>query len=149
MVAEEIRKLAESAGDQAVQIEDLIKELESEAARISEVMHSMESEVTGGRSDLNRILDALEQIQGAVREVQQRSEAIFHQADAQVGAAERMVRDVESIATVSTDNAKSTGDMQRALEAQTERMEEMVSHATGLSDMSAELGDVARRFRTR
>ena len=149
MVAEEIRKLAENAGDQAVQIEDLIKQLESEAGRIADVMRSMQADAGGGSSDLDRILDALEQIQSAVREVQERSDAIFQDADAQVGAAELMVRDVESVAGVANENAKATDGMQRALGEQTERMERIASQAGGLSGMATELGEVARRFRTR
>ncbi len=84
-----------------------------------------------------------------MQEVQQRSEAIFHQADGQVGAAERMVHDVESVASVATENAKATDGMKRALSEQSERMEEMVEQASRLSDMASELGLVARKFRTR
>jgi len=148
VVAEEIRKLAENAGGQAEQIEDLIKELDEEAGRISEVMHGMEADVTDGRTDLDHIQRSLEQIQSAVQEVQQRSEGIFHEADAQVGAAERMVQDVESIARISNENTKSTDEMRGAVSAQIERTDEMVNHAARLSTMAAELGDVARRFRT-
>ena len=148
VVAEEIRKLAESAGGQAEQIEDLIKELDEEAGRISEVMHGMEADVTDGRADLDHIQRALEQIQSAVQEAQQRSEATFHQADAQVSAAERMVQDVESIAHISTENTKATDEMRSAVGPQTERMDEIVDHAARLSAMAVELGDVARRFRT-
>ena len=148
VVAEEIRKLAESAAGQAEQIEDLIRELDEEAGRISEVMHGMEADVTDGRVDLDQIQRSLEQIQSAVQEVQQRSEAIFHQADAQLNAAERMVQDVESIARISTENSKATDEMRSAVGPQTERMEEIVDHAARLSTMAAELGDVARRFRT-
>ena len=148
VVAEEIRKLAESAGGQAEQIEDLIRQLENEAGSISEVMRAMEADVTEGRADLERIADALGQIQSAVREVQQRSGAIFEQADAQVEAARPVVQDVESIAAVATENAKATDAMERALGEQTQQLEEMVGHAARLSDMSAELGEVARKFRT-
>jgi len=149
VVADEIRKLAESAGGQAEQIEDLIRQLEDESARISEVMQSMGGDVTKGRQDLDSILASLEQIQSAVQEVQQRSEAIFHQADGQVGAAERMVHDVESVASVATENAKATDGMKRALGEQSGRMQELVEQASRLSDMASELGLVARKFRTR
>ncbi len=149
VVAEEIRKLAQSAGGQAEQIEDLIGQLEEESGRISEVMRGMETDVTEGRRALDRVLGSLEQIRSAVQEVSKRSEAIFHQADGQVGAAEGMVRDVESIAAVATGNAKASGEMQQALAEHSERTDEMAGHAVRLSEMSAQLGEVARRFSTR
>ena len=149
VVAEEIRKLAESAGGQAEQIEVLIRELEQESTGISEVMRGMVTDVTEGRADLDRILGSLEQIQSAMQEVKQRSETIFHHADTQVGAAERMVHDVESIARVAAENAKATDAMQDALGEQTGRMDEMVEQSSRMQKMASDLGDVARRFRTR
>jgi len=146
VVAEEIRKLAENSSAQAEQIEDLIQQLEDMSGRICGAMRAMEDEVNEGRGDLDRILRSLEQVQGAVREVQDRSESIFHQSDAQVGQTERMVQDAESIATVATENAKATDQMQRTLGEQIQRMEEMAEHASRLADLSNELGQVVRRF---
>jgi methyl-accepting chemotaxis protein len=83
-----------------------------------------------------------------MQEVKQRSETIFHQADAQVAAAERMVHDVESIAKVAAENSKASDAMQDGLTDQTRRMDEMVEQSNRMQKMSAELGDVARRFRT-
>ena len=149
VVAEEIRKLAQSAGGQAEQIEDLIGQLEEESGRIAGVMRGMGDDVTEGRRALDRILDALEQIQAAVQEVSQRSEAIFHQADGQAGAAEGMVRDVERIAAVATGNAKASDDMQQVLGEQSARLDEVLQQAERMHEMSGELDEVARRFRTR
>lgn len=146
VVAEEIRKLAENASAQAEQIEDLIRQLEEMSARICGAMRSMEDEVRDGRGDLDGILSSLEQVQGAVREVQERSELIFQQSDAQVGQTERMVQDAESIASVATENSKATDQMQRTLREQIQRMEEMAEHASRLADLSNDLGQVARRF---
>jgi methyl-accepting chemotaxis protein len=149
VVAEEIRKLAQSAGGQAEQIESLIGQLEDESGRISEVMRAMGGDVSEGRRALDRVLGSLEQIQGSVQDVQQRSEAIFHQADGQVGAADGMVRDVERISSIAGGNAKASENMQQALAEQSERLEEMAQQAARLQEVSDQLGEVVRRFRTR
>jgi methyl-accepting chemotaxis protein len=91
----------------------------------------------------------LEQIQSAVSEVNERSERISHQAEMQATAAREIADDIDGVSSVASENAAATDEMRGALNLQTEGMEEMVSHAAALSEMSAQLGDVARRFRTR
>jgi len=149
VVAEEIRKLAESAGSSAEQIEDLIRELEEESKRIAQATLAMRDDVRGGRQDLEAIFAALEKVQGAVNEASQRAEDIFQKAGSQAGDAERMVGDVERVAVVVGQNSRAMNEMRGGLGAQTRTMEQMVRQAARLSDMSVQLGEVARRFRTR
>jgi methyl-accepting chemotaxis protein len=149
VVAEEIRKLAESAGSSAEQIEDLIRQLEEESKRISQATLAMRDDVRGGRQDLEAIFAALEKVQGAVTEASRRAEDIFQKAGNQAADSERMVGDVERVAVVVDQNAKALVDMRGGLTAQTRTMEQMVRQAARLSDMSVQLGEVARRFRTR
>jgi len=148
-VAEEVRKLAESAGEQAEQIDGLIRELEEQSRGISQVMSGMGEEVRCGREDLDRIFSSLEHTQSAVAEVSKRSETIAYNAEQQAGAAREIAEAIDGVATVATQNAAATDEMNGALTIQTDGMEQMVSHAAALSEMSAQLGDVARRFRTR
>jgi methyl-accepting chemotaxis protein len=149
VVAEEIRKLAESAGTSADQIEALIRQLEEESKRIAQETRSMRDDVRGGRQDLEAIFAALEKVQGAVTEASSRAEEITHHASGQAVESERLVGDVERISTVVGQNAKAVNDMRAGLSAQTRTVEQMVRQAARLSDMSVQLGEVARRFRTR
>ncbi len=149
VVAEEIRKLAESAGSSAEQIEDLIRQLEEESKRIAHETLAMRDDVRGGRQHLEAIFDALEKVQGAVGEASQRAEDIFQAAGSQAADSERMVGDIERVAAVVAQNAKAVNEMRAGLGAQTRTVEQMVRQAARLSDMSIQLGEVARRFRTR
>ncbi len=148
-VAEEIRKLAENAGTQAEQIEELIRELEEQSRGISGVMAGMGEDVGDGRSELDKISSSLEQIQSAVSEVNERTESMVHQAELQAAAARQIAEDIDGVSSVASKNAAASDEMRGALTLQTEGMEQMVSHAAVLSEMAAQLGDVARRFRTR
>jgi len=147
-VAEEIRKLAESAGGQAEQIGELVRQLESESGRISGLMSHVAEDVRGGREDLDGIQRALEQIQEAAQEVSHRSGLIFEHVDTHAEEARRMVEDMESIAEVATQNAKATDDMRQNLGVQTRGMDAVHSQASRLFEMSVRLDDVAGRFRT-
>ena len=149
VVAEEIRKLAESAGSSADQIEALIRQLEEESKRIAHETRAMRDDVRGGRQDLEAIFAALEKVQGAVTEASLRAEEITRQASSQAGESERIVGDVERISAVVGQNAKAVNEMRVGLGAQTRTVEQMVRQAARLSDMSVQLGEVARRFRTR
>jgi methyl-accepting chemotaxis protein len=147
-VAEEIRKLAESAGGQAEQIGELVRQLEGESGRISGLMSHVAEDVRGGREDLDGIQRALEQIQAAAQEVSRRSGAIFEHVDTHAEEARRMVEDMESIAEVATQNAKSTDDMRQTLVVQTSGVDAVHSQASRLLEMSVRLDEVASRFRT-
>jgi methyl-accepting chemotaxis protein len=149
VVAEEIRKLAESAGSSAEQIEDLIRQLEEESKRIAQETLAMRDDVRGGRQHLEAIFASLEKVQGAVTEASHRAEDIFQTAGSQAADSERMVGDVERVAAVVAQNAKAVNEMRTGLGAQTRTVEQMVRQAARLSDMSVQLGEVARRFRTR
>jgi methyl-accepting chemotaxis protein len=146
-VAEEIRKLAESAGGQAEQIGELVRQLENESGRISGLMSHVGEDVRAGREDLDGILRALEQIQEAAQEVSRRSGAIFENADTHAEEARRMVDDIESIAEVASQNAKATDDMRQTLSVQTHGMDAVHSQASRLFEMSVRLDEVAGRFR--
>jgi methyl-accepting chemotaxis protein len=149
VVAGEIRKLAESAAGSAEQIEELISQLDAESERITRVMRSIGEGVNRGREGLDTISCSLERIQSSIQEAAQRSEAIFHEADRQVGKVGDTVSHADGISGIAADNAKATEEMRRALGAQTESLERTVSQATVLSETAARLDEVARRFRTR
>jgi methyl-accepting chemotaxis protein len=149
VVAEEIRRLAESAASSGKQIEDLVSQLEDESARISEVMREMGQGMGAGREDLDCIQVSLEQVRDAVQKASRRAETIFHQAEDSVGRAEQTLQEFNGIAKVATENVQATDEMRRSLATQTSGIEEMVHHVTQLFETSGRLGEVARRFRAR
>jgi methyl-accepting chemotaxis protein len=149
VVAEEIRKLAESAGGSAEQIGALIAQVEEESARVSEVMRAIGQHVTDGRENLGGIVESLSGIQRAVQEAARRAEVIVHKGDGQVGKTERVVTDVDEVASEAADNARASQDTRRGLARQLEAMEKMVRQAVRLTETSEQLDELARRFRTR
>ena len=149
VVAEEIRKLAETAGDSAGQIEKLTRQLEEGSANVSAITQSMGEDVRERRGDLAEILRTLECVQGSIEKASRRAEDIFDQASRQSSDGEHLVRDIESISQEVTNGAKAADEMRGGLSGQREAMDEMVRQAARLSSMSNELNEVARRFRTR
>ncbi len=149
VVAEEIRKLAETAGESAGQIEKLIGQLEEGSANVSAITRSMGEDVRERREDLAEILQALERVQGSIEKASAHAEEIVEQASRQSTDGEDLVRDIESVAQEVTNGAKVADEMRGGLSGQREEMDEMVRQAARLYTMSNELKEVARRFRTR
>ena len=148
-IAAEIRKLAETAGESAGQIEKLVSQLEEGSGNVSRITQSMGEEVRERREDLTEILQALERVQGSIEKASNRAEQIVEQATHQSADGEHLVRDIETIAQEVTNGAKATDEMREGLSGQREAMDEMVRQVARLSGMSSELNEVAQRFRTR
>ncbi len=149
VVAEEIRKLAESAGSSATQIEDLIRQLEEESKKITAVTATIGDDVRGGRENLDGIFRTLEQVNDAVSEASTKSDEISTQASSQAQKVESIVDAVAQVADAMTETSGAVEEMGRDLDQQSKATEEMVRNAGRLQDMSVQLDEVARRFETR
>ncbi len=148
VVADEIRKLAESAGRSAEEISKLVNEIQSETAQVADEMRQANQVISEGREDVNTIASSLEQIQSAVSEAASRSEEIFQEADAHARDAERMVGSVDEIARLATANAGAMSELESAGQQQLVAIAETVSAAQVLSGLAEDMSGAVRRFQT-
>jgi len=148
VVADEIRKLAESASRSAEEISKLVHEIQAETAQVADEMRQSSQVIGEGRDDVNTIAHSLEQIQAAVSEAASRSEEIFQEADAQARDAERMVASVEEIARVAVANGQSVREVAGSAQGQFQSMEETVASARVMSELADELRGALQRFQT-
>jgi methyl-accepting chemotaxis protein len=149
VVAEEIRKLAESAGRSADEISKLIHEIQSETAEVAEAMRTSSIGVSEGREDVDTIAHSLEHIRAAVSEAAARAEEIFHGADSQTRDVERMVASMDEIAKVADRNAAAIEDAVSTSQEQVASMSQMVAASRSLDEISKRLDGALGRFRTR
>jgi methyl-accepting chemotaxis protein len=148
VVADEIRKLAESSGRSAEEISKLMHEIQAETAQVADEMRQSSVVIGEGRDDVNTIAHSLEQIQSAVQEAASRAEEIFQEADAQARDAERMVGAMDEIARVAVANGTAIRDVSDAAQVQLGAMVETASSAQALTELAEEMRGVLRRFRT-
>jgi methyl-accepting chemotaxis protein len=148
VVADEIRKLAESASRSAEEISKLVHEIQAETTQVAEEMRQSSQVIAEGRDDVNTIAHSLEQIQAAVSEAASRSEEIFQEADAQARDAERMVASVEEIARVAVTNGQAVHEVAESAQGQFQAMEETVASARAMSELADELRGALQRFQT-
>lgn len=148
VVADEIRKLAESAGRSAEEISKLIHEIESDTAEVADEMRESSMVIGEGRDDIDTIASSLAHIRAAVSEAATRAEEIFHGADGHTNDVDRMVSSMDEIARVAERNASAIDAVVASTQRQVTLMTEMVSSSTSMTDLTESQRGALRRFRT-
>ncbi|MEK7283707.1 MAG: methyl-accepting chemotaxis protein [Acidobacteriota bacterium] len=147
VVAEEIRKLADSSRRFADQISKLAKEINSQS---TDVIGSMNDSTQAAREGKAVILQARTSIDAMVQSVltsMERIEAISALTEAQAKGADGLVRAIEEISKIAEDNAAGTEEASAATEEQTASMQEMSASAQELAKTSDTLKDLIAVFR--
>ena len=148
VVADEIRKLSESAGRSADEITQLMHEIQGDTAMVADEMRQSSVVIAEGREDINTIAGALAQISMAVSEAATRSEEIFHGADSHSLNAESMVAAIEEIAKVAGNNGKSVSDLTNTMRGQQQTLGEIFGSAGAVSRLAGELEASLTFFQT-
>jgi methyl-accepting chemotaxis protein len=148
VVADEIRKLAESAGQSAEEIAKLIHEIQTDTHAVADDMRESSLGVREGREDVDTMAVSLEHIRSAVGEAARRAEEIFHGSDSHTRDLDRMVEAMDEIAKVAESNAVAIDGVAVTSQQQLESMGEMVASSASLSELSEQLRGVLRRFET-
>ena len=146
VVADEIRKLAESAGRSADEIAKLIHEIESDTNDVAEKMRESSLVVGEGREDVDTIAASLEQIRSAVGEAARRTEEIFEGGDTQTRDVQRMVESMEEIGRVASRNADDLGTALTDSRAQEAGAERILESAQQLSKRAEEVRSIPERL---
>ncbi len=148
VVADEIRKLSESAGRSAEEITKLVHEIQSDTGQVADEMRQSSQAIGEGREDINTIADSLEQISTSVSEAAARSEEIFHGEDSHSRNADRMVASIEQIAKGVHDKADAIDEVSRTTRDQLGAVSTVVESSHELASLAEELRGVLHDFRT-
>jgi methyl-accepting chemotaxis protein len=147
VVAEEIRKLADSSRKFADQIARLAKEINSES---SNVIASMNDSTLSAREGEQVIRESKESIDAMVMSVLtsvERIQEISGLSEAQAKGADGLVRAIEEISKIAEENAAGTQEASAATQEQTASMQEMSASAQDLAKTSDTLKDIISIFK--
>jgi methyl-accepting chemotaxis protein len=147
VVADEIRKLAESAGRRSEEISKLIHEIQSGTAEVADQMRLSSSMITEGREDMNMIALSLEHIRSAVSEAADRAEVIFHGADTHTREVERMVGSMDEVAKVGAQRATAIDQVLETSRHQIASTDEVLELSKVLTALSSDLKSVISQQR--
>jgi methyl-accepting chemotaxis protein len=148
VVADEIRKLSESAGRSADEISQLMHEIQADTAMVADEMRQSSVVIAEGREDINTIAGALAQISMAVSESATRSEEIFHGADSHSLNAESMVAAIEEIAKVAGGSGQNVVELNETMRGQQRTLGEIFDSAGAVRRLASELEASLTFFQT-
>ena len=148
VVADEIRKLAETAAESSKEIAKLINEIQTETNEVADEIRASSLGVREGHEDMDTMAHSLEHIRSAVSEAASRSEEIFLGADSHTQSADRMVEAMDEVGRVATGNAAAIEAVANTSRQQAGPMSEMVSSSQSLTELAEELRVVLQRFDT-
>jgi len=148
VVADEIRKLSESAGRSADEISQLMHEIQADTAMVADEMRQSSQVIGEGREDVNTIAGALGQISTAVSEAAQRAEEIFHGADSHSQNAQVMVSAIEEIAKVAGGNGRRVNEFTETIRGQLQTLGEIFVSSEALAGLAYELERSLTTFQT-
>jgi methyl-accepting chemotaxis protein len=147
VVAEEVRKLAESAGRSAEQISRLALEISQRSQSAVAAMKVGIDELQEGRSELDRIIRSLSNVGRAAQAGAEKVRLISYAATEQLRGSDQMVGSVTEIARVAKQNAAATENVSAVMREQAATTTQMTSAAQELTNLSLELQAVVSRFK--
>lgn len=148
VVADEIRKLSESAGRSADEISKLINEIQSDTNEVADEMRKSSEVISEGREDVNAIADSLGEISMAVGEAATRAEEIFHGADNHAMSAERMVTSMSELKGSADESDAAQDEVTRMARGQLGAVSKMLEGSQELETVAKQLRENLSSYRT-
>jgi methyl-accepting chemotaxis protein len=146
VVAEEISKLSDSTGISAGEITELIENIREESQKIQASMQETIQEINSGRSFIDATGAAFGEIIKTALDTQTKATSIAELSESQTKNAGSLVKVIDEISRVVTDNAAATEEVSAATEEQSTGMEELAQSAHALAKLAEELIERIKRF---
>jgi len=147
VVAEEIRKLADSTTTSADEITSLVELIEKEGQQVQSSMTQVIDEMESGREAADRTNQAFSEITRNAEGTRAKASSIAELTEQQTSSAERIIRAIDEIDKVVSDNAAATEQVSAATQEQSAAMEEMAQSAKELSNMSESMLQIVKQFK--
>ena len=147
VVADEVRRLAESSAKAAEGIASLINQIQEDAQLTVKSIEESSKEISAGKDIIANALQALQDIAKKVQDVVTQVKDVSSSTQAQVHEMEQLSKLASDIASVAEENASASEEVSSATEEQTAGMEEITSAVQNLAKLSEELLEVVGKFK--
>ncbi|MBN1596319.1 methyl-accepting chemotaxis protein [candidate division FCPU426 bacterium] len=147
VVAEEVRKLAESSASAAQVIADKVNEIIIVAQRVYNSMVKGEEEVESGREMVIQTNNSFRQIVQSFQDAHKQANAIAQETVAQSKKTKEITTAVKETAEVSEVTAASTREVKEGTGQQTKSIEEMAGQVRRMNALAEELQQLVNRYK--
>lgn len=147
VVADEVRRLAESSSKSSEEIDSKLKQIQEDAQIVVEDIEVSSNEVNQGKLVIESSLKTLDEIASHVKSV---SEKVRHLSDAtqkQVIKVKEVSTHAIEISAVAEQNASATEETSAAVEQQTAHTHEIASAANQMSTLAEQLQGLISKFK--
>ena len=147
VVADEVRKLAESSSEAAQQISDLIKVTRTDTDKAIEDMAKGAEVVKVGTKNIISMGDAFRKIIGIVEQVSARMQHISAASRDMATNGKEIVGHIRTIGETSKTSAEEAETVSAATQEQTASVHEIANESTNLARMAGELQQEVQKFK--
>ena len=148
IVAEEVRKLASDSSKASNHIAELVEKIQDSAARARSIVESNSSDANIGVDLVQEANQILDTIKNTVANVKTSISATTLESTAQFELVELIAHEVTDIATVTQNSSELCQQTSEALQQNTAYFEEIQSTSSQLVDITGNLLESSRKFKT-
>ena len=147
VVAEEIRKLAEQSAAATGEIANIIKNTQSQTARVVERAKSSEGILLTQNKAMNDTLEVFKKISGSMAELAKKVNEINDKVKEMDDYKNKAMGAIHNISSVSEEIAAATEEVSASTEEQVGSIEELNSHAKELENAAGKLETSIKSFK--
>ena len=147
VVAEEIGKLADNSRKSADEIDNLIKDIQSDMTSTIDATDKMKNSVNNGHEATHKVSQVFQEINDSSEETLAMSKEIINQFKKQKSSINILVKVIEKIVVVSEETASGTQEVANASREMNTAMNEITVTSQSLNKIADELKEQFNQFK--
>ena len=147
VVADEVRRLAESSAKSSEEIDTKLKQIKEDAQVVVEDIETSANEVNQGKLVIDSSLKSLDDIASQIKSVSENVKRLSDAAQEEVSKVKTVATSANDIAAVAEQNASATEEASAAVEQQTAQTQEIAASANQMSELAGQLEKIISKFK--
>lgn len=147
VVADEVRRLAESSAQSSDEIDAKLREIQGHAQEVVGEIETSANEVNQGKMVIDSSLKTLHEIAINIKNVSATVKMLSDAAHEQLNKVKAVSSDTIEIAAISEENASATEEASAAVEEQTAQTHEIANAANQMAELASQLQNAISRFK--
>lgn len=147
VVADEVRRLAESSAKSSEEIDTKLKQIQEDAQVVVEDIEISANEVNQGKLVIDSSLRSLDEIATQIQSVSSNVKKLSDSAQDEVSKVKAVSANTNEIAAVAEQNASATEETSAAIEQQTAQTQEIATASNQMSELAEQLQKIISKFK--
>ncbi|WP_268541754.1 methyl-accepting chemotaxis protein [Candidatus Nitrosotenuis cloacae] len=147
VVADEVRRLAESSAKSSEEIDTKLKQIQDDAQVVVEDIEISANEVNQGKMVIDSSLRSLDEIAAQIQSMSSNVKKLSDSAQNEVSKVKAVSANTSEIAAVAEQNASATEETSAAIEQQTAQTQEIATASNQMSELADQLQKIISKFK--